>query len=283
MIWVIGQYADRIENSDELLEDFLDTFADETHEVQLALLTATVKLFIQRPTKGQELVPKVLKWATEETDHPDLRDRGYMYWRLLSSDPAAAKTVVMGEKPAITAESEKLDPHTLEEMCLVVGTLATVYLKPVQTVFRNARLRRIADSPALQKQQLPSTIAKADAQRQRQKQETQASLSHSINTSPLPVAASAGAAASVGMSPSNGVPQTNGANGVASPMSAADAADLYFSGVGSQSMAQMQIADASPGGVGSTQGQNLYVVNQNQPQSIYQPAVGQGNGDLLML
>ncbi|KAF2094221.1 Adaptor protein complex beta subunit [Rhizodiscina lignyota] len=280
MIWVIGQYADRIENSDELLEDFLDTFADEPHEVQLALLTATVKLFIQRPTKGQELVPKVLKWATEETDHPDLRDRGYMYWRLLSTDPAIAKSIVMGEKPPITAESEKLDPHTLEEMCLVVGTLATVYLKPVQAVFRSARPRRITDSPALQKDQLPTTIAKAEHQRQRQKQETQANLA--LQTSQLPAVASVAAAASVGMSPSNGVPQTNGANGVTSPLSAADAADLYFSGIGSQSMAQMQIADASPGGVGSIQGQNLYVVNQNQPQSIYQPAVGQGNGDLLL-
>jgi vesicle coat complex subunit len=57
----------------------------------LALLTATVKLFVQRPTAGQELVPKVLKWATEEVDNPDLRDRGYIYWRLLSTDPAAAK------------------------------------------------------------------------------------------------------------------------------------------------------------------------------------------------
>lgn len=157
MIWVIGQYASRIENSDLLLEDFLYSFADEPVEVQLALLTATVKLFIQRPTKGQELVPKVLKWATEETDNPDLRDRGYMYWRLLSSDMATAKSIVMGEKPPITAESEKLDPITLEEMCLSVGTLATVYLKPVQQVFRSARPRKLEDSPALQKHLLPST------------------------------------------------------------------------------------------------------------------------------
>lgn len=156
MIWVIGQYADRIDNSDVLLDDFLYSFADEPVEVQLALLTATVKLFIQRPTKGQDLVPKVLKWATQETDNPDLRDRGFMYWRLLSSDPATAKKIVMGEKPAITAESEKLDPVTLEEMCLNVGTLATVYLKPVQQVFRSARPRRLIDSPALQKQKLPA-------------------------------------------------------------------------------------------------------------------------------
>ena len=160
MIWIIGQYADRIENSDVLLDDFLYSFAEEPVEVQLALLTATVKLFIQRPTKGQELVPKVLKWATEETDNPDLRDRGYMYWRLLSTDPQTAKLVVMGEKPAITAESEKLDPATLEEMCLHVGTLATVYLKPVQQVFKSARVRRLQDSPALQKHLLPTQIAR---------------------------------------------------------------------------------------------------------------------------
>lgn len=91
MIWIIGQYADRIENSDVLLEDFLYTFLEEPVEVQLALLTATVKLFIKRPTAGQDLVPKVLKWATEEVDNPDLRDRGYIYWRLLSTDPTAAK------------------------------------------------------------------------------------------------------------------------------------------------------------------------------------------------
>lgn len=159
MIWIIGEYADRIENSDSLLEDFLFSFADEPVEVQLTLLTATVKLFVQRPTKGQELVPKVLKWATEETDNPDLRDRGYMYWRLLSTDPEWAKKVVMGLKPAISAESEKLETATLEEMCLNVGTMATVYLKPVQQVFRSARLKRLEDSPALQKHTLPTQVA----------------------------------------------------------------------------------------------------------------------------
>ncbi|KAF2864500.1 Adaptor protein complex beta subunit [Piedraia hortae CBS 480.64] len=164
MIWVIGQYAGRIDNSEVLLEDFLDSWHDETHSVQLALLTATVKLFIQRPTKGQELVTKVLKWATEDTDNPDLRDRGYMYWRLLSSHPEAAKGIVLSEKPPITAESEKLDPTILEELCLVAGTLVTVYLKPVHAVFRNARPRKLHDSPALQRHSLPTYIAQQHAQ-----------------------------------------------------------------------------------------------------------------------
>lgn len=57
----------------------------------MALLTTVVKLFLKRPAAGQELVPKILKWATEEVDNPDLRDRGFIYWRLLSTNPTAAK------------------------------------------------------------------------------------------------------------------------------------------------------------------------------------------------
>ncbi|RAL63926.1 hypothetical protein DID88_003114 [Monilinia fructigena] len=251
MIWVIGQYASRIENSDVLLEDFLYSFADEPVEVQLALLTATVKLFIQRPTKGQELVPKVLKWATEDTDNPDLRDRGYMYWRLLSSDMATAKAIVMGEKPPITAESEKLDPATLEEMCLNVGTLATVYLKPVQQVFRSARPRRLTDSPALQKQHLPN--GDLDAQK---------SLSAFGNSQPI-------------VKP----------NGQGDLAAAVDAADAFFAGVGHR-MASMNLNGQDEGFGGSPtvgRGEMQYVVNQNAPEQVYQPAGGQGsNGDLLM-
>lgn len=29
----------------------------------------------------------VLNNATQETDNPDLRDRAYVYWRMLSTDP----------------------------------------------------------------------------------------------------------------------------------------------------------------------------------------------------
>lgn len=258
IIWIIGQYADRIENSDGLLQDYLATFHDETVEVQLALLTATVKLFIQRPTKGQQLVPQVLKWCTEETDDPDLRDRGYMYWRLLSTDPAAAKQVVMGQKPPISAESEKLDSRTLEELCLNVGTLATVYLKPVQQVFRSARTRRLQYSPALQKPQ-----------------DENGSGAWQFLTGTGP---DSGVAANASL--------TNGSGTGASSMNAAvSAADMYFNNVGSQQMAALDLGgreDGGSGGGGASQTQ--YVVNQNQ-QQVYQPqlAGGAATGELLLL
>lgn len=59
--------------------------------MQLQILTAIVKLFLQKPQGTQELVQRALSLATQDSDNPDLRDRGYIYWRLLSTDPAAAK------------------------------------------------------------------------------------------------------------------------------------------------------------------------------------------------
>ncbi|KAJ1627935.1 armadillo-type protein, partial [Pavlovales sp. CCMP2436] len=56
MIWIIGEYAERIDNADELLETFLETFSDEPPMVQLQLLTATVKLFLKRPADTQKMV-----------------------------------------------------------------------------------------------------------------------------------------------------------------------------------------------------------------------------------
>ena len=39
MIWIVGQYADRIDNADELLDDFLVNFLDEPVEVGLLLFS----------------------------------------------------------------------------------------------------------------------------------------------------------------------------------------------------------------------------------------------------
>lgn len=149
MIWIIGQYADRIENSDELLEDFLYSFLEETVEVQLALLTATVKLFLKRPTVGGELVPKVLKWATEEVDNPDCRDRGFMYWRLLSTDPATAKKIVLADKPPISTETDRMDRQLLDQLLLHGATLSSIFHRQPQTFIRGSKARYMPDSPAL--------------------------------------------------------------------------------------------------------------------------------------
>jgi hypothetical protein len=130
MIWIIGEYAERIDNADELLQSFLDGFQDENTQVQLQLLTAIVKLFLKKPAETQELVQNVLTLTTQDTDNPDLRDRGYIYWRLLSTDATAARDVVLAEKPLISEETDLLEPSLLDELICHISSLASVYHKP---------------------------------------------------------------------------------------------------------------------------------------------------------
>jgi AP-1 complex subunit beta-1 len=142
MIWIVGEYADRIENADELLESFFDNFVEEAPQVQLALVTGTVKLFLKRPAGTQELVQRILLLATQECDNPDLRDRGFIYWRLLRTDPASAKAVVLAEKPLISEETDLLEPTLLDELICHVSSLASVYHKPPSTFVDTIANRR---------------------------------------------------------------------------------------------------------------------------------------------
>lgn len=151
MVWIIGQFANRIDNAEELLDDLLYTFLEESVEVQLALLTAAVKVFIYKSSsdKAKELVHKVLKWATEEVDNPDLRDRGFMYWRMLAINPGAAGEIVLATKPAITTDSDRMDRGALDQLLLHTGTLGSIYHKNPETFIRNATGKALVDSPAL--------------------------------------------------------------------------------------------------------------------------------------
>lgn len=66
----------------------------------------------------------------QDSDNPDLRDRGYIYWRLLSTDPVTAKEVVLSEKPLISEETDLIEPTLLDELICHIGSLASVYHKP---------------------------------------------------------------------------------------------------------------------------------------------------------
>jgi len=139
MIWIIGEYAERIDNADELLDTFLETFEEEDPAVQLQLLTATVKCFLKNPEETQDMVQRVLDLATEESDNPDLRDRGFIYWRLLSTDPEAAKLVVLGDKPVIEDDTFRLEPNLLNVLVGQIATLSSIYHKPPEAFVVRAK------------------------------------------------------------------------------------------------------------------------------------------------
>lgn len=162
-IWIVGQYCHTIDNVDAIMGDFVGSFKDDPMEVQYATMTAVTKYYLKFPAKGQAHVIQVLKLATEESDNPDIRDRGFFYWRLISAeDQSQTKEIVLNNNPVISAETDNIDPSILEELELNIGTLASIYLKPINMVFRMAKNRLLQNSPALQERSQSTPPASAE-------------------------------------------------------------------------------------------------------------------------
>ncbi|ORY58854.1 adaptin N terminal region-domain-containing protein [Pseudomassariella vexata] len=129
LIWIVGEYAEKISNADEILASFVEGFMEEFTQTQLQILTAVVKLFLKNPSNNQGLVQTVLQQATTDNDNPDIRDRAYVYWRLLSGDLDIAKNIVLSQKPAISTTVTCLPSALLEQLLTELSTLASVYHK----------------------------------------------------------------------------------------------------------------------------------------------------------
>lgn len=93
----------------------------------------------------------------QDSDNPDLRDRGYIYWRLLSTDPVTAKEVVLSEKPLISEETDLIEPTLLDELICHIGSLASVYHKPPSAF--------VEGSHGIHRKHLPVQHSRSDTQR----------------------------------------------------------------------------------------------------------------------
>ena len=159
LIWIVGEYAEKISNAGDILSGFVEGFMEEFTQVsileapskcglvltvlqtQLQILTAVVKFFLKKPDQpqAQSLVQRIFQAATAENDNPDVRDRAYVYWRLLSSNPQVAQSVVLSDKPPITTTIQSLPPALLERLLAELSTLASVYHKPPESFIGQGR------------------------------------------------------------------------------------------------------------------------------------------------
>ena len=139
MIWIVGEYGERIDNALDLMLNFTENFKDEAKKVQLAILNAAVKLYLKLEAAAEDLVQEVLKLATDESDNPDLRNRGYIYWRMLSSNPEMAKRIILCQKPTISEDSATIETQLLDRLVDNIGMLSSVYYKPPESFVKKIR------------------------------------------------------------------------------------------------------------------------------------------------
>lgn len=211
LVWMVGEYADRIDNpldtlhyitrTDSVIEDELDengvetgntkiicnsgAFLEESPEVQLCIINSLVKMYLHANATGspdlartQSMLQNILELATEGEAttgvdknaineaartgnnvviNPDVRDRAYYYWRLLStnisSPPANAvqngapfdlcRYVVLQPKPKISAQSGSMSGmglagnSSLLALLPSIGSLSSVLREPISFTKRN--------------------------------------------------------------------------------------------------------------------------------------------------
>jgi len=103
---------------------------EESYAVQLQLLNSAVKTFLKRSSEESYNILQQIFDFTKESDNPDLRDKGFLYWRLLSIDPNLASMIVLSDKPRISEDTSGFDFSLLDLLLNNLGTLSTIYAKP---------------------------------------------------------------------------------------------------------------------------------------------------------
>lgn len=131
-IWLLGEYPKYFSQLKQNLLDLIDGFLDYESLLQLNILTTIVKinLSIENQTYSNYL-QKVLEMATKDCENADVRDKAYIYWRLLSSSSKESqKQIVLTKLPPIKTTIASFNPVVLEALVKELSTLASVYHKP---------------------------------------------------------------------------------------------------------------------------------------------------------
>ncbi|PIK51466.1 putative AP-4 complex subunit beta-1 isoform X1 [Apostichopus japonicus] len=127
MLWIIGEHGKNLPDAPYLLESMIDNLEDIQRPLILSnLLTATTKLFFSRPAECQDMLGKLLEFCVESQDDLHLRDKGQIYYRLLSEDVNMAKEVIFSARTQIDQSyeiiSEKSSPPILNSVKLFVNS-----------------------------------------------------------------------------------------------------------------------------------------------------------------
>ncbi|KNC51464.1 AP1B1 protein [Thecamonas trahens ATCC 50062] len=187
LVWILGEHAHLADAAAEMLDEWLDDWEAHPTCVRDALVPAVVKCYLKKPNDAQQLVTRLLDLATNDPRDPDIRDRAYMYWRLLSSKPDAARLLIF-DRPRISSDEAAIEPGLLSHLLSQISQLSSVYHRPFDalTAAPNARNDRAA-SPE------PSPVA-ADGPAQDQP----AAPAPAPASAPAPAPAAAPAAAPAG-------------------------------------------------------------------------------------
>lgn len=145
-IWLFGEYPQNYNvNLEKILSDYYEDealnnfFADDEYQIQLQLLISIVKVNIIKPSPvTQNFLQNTLTICTEKSDNPDIRDRAFIYWRLLSSsNNSVINRIVLQPLPIIDSTVPRLPSDKVDELVKELGSLSSIYHEPASSFLSN--------------------------------------------------------------------------------------------------------------------------------------------------
>lgn len=117
---------------------WISNFEMEERRVQLEILSSAVKVYLKYPDEFETLISDLLTVATENVSNPDVRDRAFIYWRMLSTDPEKTKTVVFGYRPQAKDNDKLVDKSFLSEIMKSMGYVSSLFEKKPEELFQKS-------------------------------------------------------------------------------------------------------------------------------------------------
>ncbi len=113
---------------------------EESYDVQLQILNAAVKTYLKVQSESAfNILNDIFEFTTNQSDNIDLRERGFIYYRLLELDPNIACTIILSEKPRISEEANLIEGSLLDKLVDNLGTLSTIYIKPAESFVKRPK------------------------------------------------------------------------------------------------------------------------------------------------
>ena len=155
LLFFCGEYNEAIEKSDEIINRYIENIINEELPVQLQILTSALKMYLHNQDKYQNSIVTLLQNTSENTDNADLRDRAFLYWRMLDEDINLAKEIILGEKPVIKFKEEMVfDKDLVNDLIHHIGFVNTCF----HTHLENLPLTKVKQQIKLKSQEMMNQI-----------------------------------------------------------------------------------------------------------------------------
>ena len=142
LIWIIGEFGDRIENASYILENLLDKFIEEIQSPQIiySFLLSGCKLFFKHPGEMQIILGRIFEMVLKNYQDVDLRDRTYYFYNLMEKDITLAEQIICGQGTHVENFYSDLDDENLDQIFSQFNTLSVMYNKPEEKFIKSQNL-----------------------------------------------------------------------------------------------------------------------------------------------